>query len=306
MQTKTSGCGCGGGRAGGCGCGGASAEAIGAFAPAAMGAATCAPCETAAFVRPRFFAGQLLTEDDLGALIDYTLAKQRLHNTHLLGAGVACGLAVACGPRGPQGSSQVVVEAGYASRRLRQRPRAVVRAHARSGADDPRAGRGAQRGCAEPCLPTAAGASGTMKAATGASHSYDLYIRYAERPDQPVAAYPVGDDCDAGAPGASPRDPRGRDVRAALPAVTRGWTRDGPRTPTLAPGALARSRRPRPSSRRSASTSGTTASSPTCSSGRPSRSPARPPRSTPRSSRPCARAAWSSPSCSPGGRPRSG
>ena len=208
MQTKTSGCGCGGGRAGGCGCGSAAVMAR-AFAPAAVGAATCAPCETAAFVRPRFFAGQLLTEDDLGALTDYTLAKQRLHNTHLLGAGVACGLAVACGPRGPQGSSQVVVEAGYAidgcgndlvlscARTLDLAPMIRELAAGRAG------------GCAEPCLPTAGamaanGAAGTTKAASGASHSYDLYVRYAERPDQPVAAYPVGDDCDAGAPGCEP------------------------------------------------------------------------------------------------------
>ena len=52
------------------------------------------------FVRPRFFAGQLLTEDDLTALTDYMTAKDRLHNRHLFGAGVVCGLWVSCDPWG--------------------------------------------------------------------------------------------------------------------------------------------------------------------------------------------------------------
>src|SRR5690242_1272175 len=46
--------------------------------------------------RPRFFAGQLLTEDDLNRLDDYVVAKNRLHNRYLVGWGVACGLEVVC------------------------------------------------------------------------------------------------------------------------------------------------------------------------------------------------------------------
>ena len=61
----------------GCGCGGA-------------------PAFPAAFVRPRFFAGQLLTEDDLTLLTDYVAGKDRLHNRTLSGPGVVCGLEVSC------------------------------------------------------------------------------------------------------------------------------------------------------------------------------------------------------------------
>ncbi|MGW5720007.1 hypothetical protein ACWEVP_27835 [Amycolatopsis sp. NPDC003865] len=61
----------------GCGCGGTSAF-------------------PAAFVRPRFFAGQLLTEDDLSLLTDYVAGKDRLHNRTLSGPGVVCGLEVSC------------------------------------------------------------------------------------------------------------------------------------------------------------------------------------------------------------------
>ncbi|MEV7043524.1 hypothetical protein [Amycolatopsis sp. NPDC051061] len=61
----------------GCGCGGA-------------------PAFPAAFVRPRFFAGQLLTEDDLTLLTDYVAGKDRLHNRMVSGPGVVCGLEVTC------------------------------------------------------------------------------------------------------------------------------------------------------------------------------------------------------------------
>jgi hypothetical protein len=60
--------------------------------------------------RPRFFAGQLLTEDDLNRLEGYVVAKNKLHNRYLHGWGVVCGLEVVCDPCG-QG---VVVRSGYA------------------------------------------------------------------------------------------------------------------------------------------------------------------------------------------------
>ena len=46
--------------------------------------------------RPRFFAGQLLTEAELNSDQAYVLAKNRLHNRYLHGPGVVCGLEVAC------------------------------------------------------------------------------------------------------------------------------------------------------------------------------------------------------------------
>jgi hypothetical protein len=76
----------------GCGCGGTSAR-------------------PSAFVRPRFFAGQLLTEDDLGLLVDYMTNKSRLHNRSMFGPGVVCGLEVGCDPCG---GGKVVVHPGHA------------------------------------------------------------------------------------------------------------------------------------------------------------------------------------------------
>jgi len=48
------------------------------------------------FERPRFFAGQLLTEAELGGQMEYVLDKNRLHNRYLHGWGVVCGLEVSC------------------------------------------------------------------------------------------------------------------------------------------------------------------------------------------------------------------
>jgi hypothetical protein len=63
--------------------------------------------------RPRFFAGQLLSEEDLNRLDYYVRAKNRLHNRHLHGWGVSCGLEVICGVCEPDGG-QVIVKPGYA------------------------------------------------------------------------------------------------------------------------------------------------------------------------------------------------
>jgi hypothetical protein len=60
--------------------------------------------------RPRFFAGQLLSEAELNSEIDYILAKQRLHNRYLHGVGTVCGLEVVCS----NCEGQVVVKPGYA------------------------------------------------------------------------------------------------------------------------------------------------------------------------------------------------
>ena len=61
--------------------------------------------------RPRFFPGQLLTDDTLNQLSRYIVEKNKLHNRHLQGWGVACGLEVSCDPCNPQ---QVTVSTGYA------------------------------------------------------------------------------------------------------------------------------------------------------------------------------------------------
>jgi hypothetical protein len=61
--------------------------------------------------RPRFFPGQLLSDDDLNRLEQYVIDKNRLHNRHLVGWGAACGLEVSCSPCA---SDSVTVHAGYA------------------------------------------------------------------------------------------------------------------------------------------------------------------------------------------------
>jgi hypothetical protein len=72
---------------------------------------TCPACATlATFVRPRFFAGQLLTDTELRLLEQYAIDKHRLHNLHLHGWGVVCGLQVLCDDCG----NDVKVESGYA------------------------------------------------------------------------------------------------------------------------------------------------------------------------------------------------
>lgn len=60
--------------------------------------------------RPRFFPGQLLTEEDLNRLDHYIVGKNRLHNRYLHGWGVVCGLEVVCHPC----PGEVTVRSGYA------------------------------------------------------------------------------------------------------------------------------------------------------------------------------------------------
>ena len=61
--------------------------------------------------RPRFFAGQVLTEDDLNRLENYVIAKDKLHNRYFHGSGVVCGLEVVCDPAT---RASVTVKPGYA------------------------------------------------------------------------------------------------------------------------------------------------------------------------------------------------
>ena len=60
--------------------------------------------------RPRFFAGQLLTEEDLNRLDRYVVEKNKMHNRYLHGSGVVCGLEVVCHPC----PDRVTVRTGYA------------------------------------------------------------------------------------------------------------------------------------------------------------------------------------------------
>jgi hypothetical protein len=91
---------------GGCGCGGSCGGDCGCGSPG-----TSCGCNPGVLVKPHFFAGQLLTDDDLQALTNYVVTRQRLHNRFLVGSGVACGLAVTCHPCG---GARVIVQPGYA------------------------------------------------------------------------------------------------------------------------------------------------------------------------------------------------
>ncbi|MGR3932377.1 hypothetical protein [Streptomyces sp. BRA346] len=138
---------------------------------------------TSAFVRPRFFAGQLLTEDDLSLLVEYTTAKRRLHNRSLYGPGVICGLGVTCDPCG---GGTVAVHPGHAldcagndivvSCTERVDVTALVRERRISalGVD-----------CGEKCGDDA----------DEGGRRYGLYVQYQEHPVEPVAPYATEEPC---------------------------------------------------------------------------------------------------------------
>lgn len=74
------------------------------------GACTCPECGgLECLCRPNFFAGQLLTEEDLNRLDHYIRGRFRMHNLSLHGTGVVNGLKVLCDPCG-----EVKVTVGHA------------------------------------------------------------------------------------------------------------------------------------------------------------------------------------------------
>ena len=156
----------------GCGCGGNCGGGCGGGALAAGGT----------FRRPAFFAGQLLTEEDLGALVDYVVGKNRLHNRFLFGDGVVCGLQLACDPCD---AAAIRVTPGYAldccgNDILVSCPETLdIKALLR----DLRARQAAGYQCGDPCD------------AKDGRRSYGLYITYRETPADVVAPYASGDPC---------------------------------------------------------------------------------------------------------------
>ena len=162
----------------GCGCGG-------------CGGTGTADLSAAAFVRPRFFAGQLLTEDDLGLLTGYVTAKDRLHNRYLFGAGVVCGLRVTCDPCG---GGTVSVQPGYA---LDCCGNDLVLAcpatlDINTMIRDLRAAR-LGKDCGDPCTDQGTQSAGHQEAAV--TRHYCLYARYGEQATNPVAPYATDEPC---------------------------------------------------------------------------------------------------------------
>ncbi|MGW0581033.1 hypothetical protein ACWD25_34975, partial [Streptomyces sp. NPDC002920] len=136
-------------------------------------------------VRPVFFAGQLLTEDDLGALATWTAGRVRSHNRlryvspEGLGA-VLCGLSVDCGTCAPGvvriGPGHAVDGAGNDIPVACAEDVDVV-----ALAREYRASGG---GCQddEPCPP-------------GPERVYGLFLRHEEEFAEPAAPYDPGDGC---------------------------------------------------------------------------------------------------------------
>jgi hypothetical protein len=137
------------------------------------------------FTRPVFFDGQLLTSDDLQALVAYTRGKHRLHNRYLVGSGVVCGLEVVCS-RAAQGS--VVVRSGYALDccgndivvACDQQVDLMGLVAVLSG-----------DGCADPCPPPATDAG---QQARPRPRRYELVVEYTETPGDLVAPYASGNE----------------------------------------------------------------------------------------------------------------
>lgn len=155
-------------KSGGCGCAGCGCDS--------------GTCTDESFKRPRFFAGQLLTEDDLQAMMDYVVGKSRLHNRYLFGPGVVCGLDVTCHPCG---GGQVMVAPGFAldccgNDLILPCPEEVdIRALLRELRKRQLQG----YECGDPCEEE------------GDRRHYGLYLTYQETPGDPVAPYNSGDPC---------------------------------------------------------------------------------------------------------------
>jgi hypothetical protein len=167
--TESGGCGCGGaagsGGGSGCGCSGGGSGGIGG-----------------AFVRPQFFAGMLLGEDDLRAIDEYAVGKRRLTNRYLFGPGVVCGLDVTCAPCDRR---SLAVAPGYA---LDCCGNDIVSECAQK-VDVVALLRDLRRRCGPDCHDD--------PCADGPRQDYWLVVRYTEQPTDPVAPYQQ-DDCTVG------------------------------------------------------------------------------------------------------------
>jgi hypothetical protein len=174
------------GMRGGCGCGGA-------CSCGGTGNGSCGSvCQTDTAIRPLFFAGQLLTEDDLQSLEDYVVAKNRLHNRHLFGSGVVCGLAVVCDPCG---TGHIWVQPGYAldccgnDLTLDCRTKLDVNAMIRDLLRDERGG----IDCGDPCVDQANSHYATK--GKPPVREYCLTVQYCEQRSDPVSPYAVDAPC---------------------------------------------------------------------------------------------------------------
>ena len=162
------------------------------------GLTTCLPpeprCLTCGMLecvcRPRFFAGQVLTADDLNRLDAYIRAKHRLHNRQLHGWGVVNGLEVTCNPCG----DGVMVGCGYALSPCGD-DIVVCDAVTVDVCDLIKRCRDAEKN-QQPCAPFQQPGAVDCEAA---EEDWILAIRYAETPARGVKPlYSNGNDCSCG------------------------------------------------------------------------------------------------------------
>lgn len=108
QPTRSSGCGCRQTSGGGCACGGACG-------------CDSRCCELECLVRPNFFCGQLLTDADLAAMVEWTRKRLSLAR-YRDGWGIACGLDLSCSDPGgsaaccddTNGGPAIYLNSGYA------------------------------------------------------------------------------------------------------------------------------------------------------------------------------------------------
>lgn len=186
-----------------CGTGGGAHSATNGCA---CGGAGCEVCRGQGYVRPHFFAGQLLTEDDLQALTDYVASKDRLHNRYLIGAGVVCGLEVTCHPCG---GGTVIVHSGYAldccgnDIVLQCATELDINAMVRDLRRNLLGGYDCGDPCANQQLPKkkdsanagAADSDRKEESVEEPSRHYCLYVRYCEEWADPVTPYATDEPC---------------------------------------------------------------------------------------------------------------
>jgi hypothetical protein len=186
------------GKAAGCGCGSSGTAGTALASPCSCAGAGCAACSTYGYVRPRFFAGQLLTEDDLQAMADYIVNKNRLHNRHFMGDGVVCGLAVTCNPCG---GGKLVVTPGHALDCCGNDLvlECAVELDANAMVRDLRRSQLGGHDCGDPCADIKQDGKPGANAAQDQTRHYDLYIRYSEQASEPVTPYATDEPCGSSA-----------------------------------------------------------------------------------------------------------
>ena len=152
------------------------------------------PCDHLVAERPRYYARQIITQDDLTLEQDYFRSKLRTHNRYLHGWGVVCGAKVCLVPRAEKNGSdyelwKVVVKPGYIlgpyGDEINIDCKRVV---------DLRTG-GVTGVTGEPCVEEID--PWCVEAPTKRENTW-LYVavRYKEVPARPVRVQPVGCGCD--------------------------------------------------------------------------------------------------------------